>query len=162
MPPRSCSYHHACSLTMFSHCSVRQRWNWIPEQKTEAKVRVWVCEGERVERNDCVWAGLKVMFFCHIPHFSLFLFLPLPSPPSPSLSHLPSLLLISLLPPSSFFPALHRPSSPRRLVQPSWSLSLVGWPTQRWEQPTKLPNLPHTKSSSVSSCSNKTVTSYCW
>ena len=77
---------------MFSHCSVRQRWNWIPEQKTEAKVRVWVCEGERVERSDCVWAGLKVMFFCHIPHFSLFLFLPLPSPPSPSLSHLPSLL----------------------------------------------------------------------
>ena len=95
--------HSLTATCMFSHCSVRQRWNWIPEQKTEAKVRVWVCEGERVERSDCVWAGLKVMFFCHIPHFSLFLFLPLPSPPSPSLSHLPSLLLFpSSLPPPSF------------------------------------------------------------
>lgn len=93
-----CLCHHACSLTatcMLSHCSVRQRWNWIPEQKTEAKVRMWVCEGERVERGDRVWAGLKVMFSCHIPHFSLFLFLPfsfsfpLPPPFSSPTSLLP-------------------------------------------------------------------------
>ena len=43
-----CLYHAYATMLahslLFSHCSVRQRWNWIPEQKTEAKVRVWVCE----------------------------------------------------------------------------------------------------------------------